>query len=435
LKNTVLILAFLLASCIEKEPIVKDQFPDINLANAYTISNSEIDIFGNILVDNLKTNVEYGIVWSEKINPTVQDQKLKVGSITRGGRFNTKLNSLKRGSKIFIRAYLQNSEGLINYSNEIEVIVEIPKYWRRMGDLKFDEGQFTGVAIKLNDYNLTFLRLNENNDWEQYYHYNGIWYDPEFTWEKQKYSFPQFSPRLDPLFFTLNLSKEYTQPTAFLGGGYTITPQMPNVKNYLKDMYWVYPVQNYLDPLPFENGPIAHFTLNRNEYFLEENNTEKFWGYFSLEQFIAKKPFPKLSGDYDLLGVSSKESGYILAQKTDETEVLLFEYDEKTDSWSKKANFPNNGRLDGVAFSYKNKIYYGLGRNSKPIKGLSDIWEFDPETNKWRFYTKYPGAGNLKVMASDLGDYAILFGGYQVRESNVGAEKYFPANDTWQFLK
>ncbi len=304
-----------------------------------------------------------------------------------------------------------------------------------MGDLKFDEGQFTGIPIKLDGNNLTFIRLNQYNEWEQYKHYNGVWFDPSYTWEQEKFRFPQFSPRQDPLFFSLNLSKEYTRPTAFLGGGFALSQTGVDAKLFLKDFYWVYDTQNFLDPLPFGNGPIAHFSLNRHEYLLEENNTDKFWSYFSLEQFIPKKPFPKLGPGYKYLGVSTFKKGYFLAQKLDETEVQLFEYDDITDSFTRKPDFPGVGRLDATTFSFNNKIYYGLGRSSQPVKGLTDIWEYDPATEKWTFVTNYPGTGNIKVMAADLGDYALLFCGYQVRASAAGAEKYYNANDSWMFIR
>lgn len=434
MKKFIIISILLFNSCIEKEPIIKENLPEINISTAYPLSNTEIDITGNLLSDALKEDVEYGMVWSEKKNPTISDQKKVINKINRGTRFVTKISNLKQGSKIYLKAYVQNKEAEISYSNEFEVIVENPKYWRRLGDLPIEEGQFTGVATKLDDVQLTFLRLNQNNEWEQYKHYNGQWYDPTYTWEKEKYSFPQFSPRQEPLFFTLNLSQFNTNPTAFLAGGYTVSTKGVNAKNYLKDMYWVYPVQNFLQPVPFADGPIAHFSLNRHGYFLEENNNNKFWSYFSIEEFIPQKPHPNIGANYDFLGIATKTKGYFIAQNKNEKDVQLFEYDNITNNWSKKANFPGAGRLEGTTFTYKDKIYYGLGRNTNPVKGLSDIWEYDPKTDIWRFSTNYPGGGNIKVVSADLDSYAVLFCGYQVRESNAGTEKYFNINDTWMFM-
>ncbi len=426
-------IAILLFSCLEKEPAIEENIPEINLSTAYPLSDSEVDITGNVLANQLKDEVEYGVVWSETSNPTIANQKITISKINRGARFTAKISSLKTSTKIFIKAFVKNIKNEIKYSNEIEVTVEKPRYWRRLGDLPFDEGQFTGVPIKLDGEQLTFLRLNQDNDWEQFKHFNGLWYDPDFTWQQERYSFPQFSPRQEPLFFSLNLSKDYTRPTAFLGGGYSVSPKTPNTKIYMKDFYWVFDTQNFLQPLPFADGPIAHFSLNRNEYLLEENNTDHFWSYFSIEEFIKKKPFPNLGTGYDLIGQSTPTKGYILAQKLDESETLLFEYNDANDTWTKKANFPGKGRLEASFFNHKGKIYYGLGRSTKPVKGLSDIWEYDPQTNKWNYLTNYPGAGNIKVVTSNLGEYALVFCGYQVRASDVGTEKYFNANDTWMF--
>jgi hypothetical protein len=337
---------------------------------------------------------------------------------------------LKPSSTIFLRAFLINIDREINYSNEVEVSVERLKYWRKLGDFKFSEGQFTGVATRLDNNHLTFLRLNQDGQWEQYKHYFGSYYDPDFTWIQEKFEFNAVSPREEPLFFSLNLNQDFSRPTAFLGGGYNISPLKPNEKNYLNDFYWVFDVQNFLPPMPFGNGPVAHFTLNRNQYFLEEKNTDKFWSYFSLEEFIPKKAFPKLSGDYDYLGIANRLKGYIIAQKLDGKEVLLFEYNDVTNEWAERSRFPGEGRI-----GLNQKIYYGFGQSNNPIKGFSDIWEYDPNTDEWEYITKYPGSGNIKVMANSMSLYAIIFGGYQVRSSGANSEKYFNASDTWIFFK
>jgi hypothetical protein len=420
----------LLFSCLEKEPEMEEKLPEINLSTAYASSNSEVEVAGSLLASDLNDEVEYGIVWSETPNPTTENQKNTISKIDRGTRFNAKITALKSGSKIFVRAFVKNIKSEIKYSNEIEVLVEVSKIWQKLGDLEFEEGQFSGVATKLDDQNLTFLRLNQYNEWEQFKHYYNGSFNRNNTWYQEKFSFPQFSARQEPFFFTLNFSKDFTRPSAFLGGGFS---SQTNAKIYLKDMYWVYDNQNFLDPMPLGDGPIAYFSLNRNAYLLEENNTDKFWSYFSLEQFIKRQPFPKIGSNFDYLGAATKTKGYILAQNLNEKEAQLFEYDDVTDKWTQKKYFPGNGRLEGVFFSLKNKIYYGLGRNSNPVRGLSDIWEFDPKANEWRFIANYPGAGNIKVMASEMAEYALIYCGYQVRASEANAEKYYNANDTWMF--
>jgi hypothetical protein len=431
--NKIIYLIFL-TSCLQPEPTIPDVLPEINLATAYPISDTEVNITANLLVKSLKNMVDYGVVWAENQQPTINDNIITVGSINTGTQYQAKIQNLKQGSTIFVRALTKKIDSEINYSNEITLVVRKLTKWRRMADLPIKEGQFTGVVSKIDHQNLYFLRLDQNNEWELWKHFHGIYRDPNFTWQLQKFPWPQVSPRIDPLFFTVNFNQDYSRPAAFLGGGYISNPQFPNLKTYVKDFYWVYDTQNFLEPIPLGDGPVAHFTLNRKEYFLEENKPDKFWSYFALEPFLPQTPFPKLEGNYHYLGTSTDTKGYILAEKKDESQVLLFEYDDKKDSWLQKASFPQKGRQDGVVFSLYNKIYYGLGRNTSPLKGLSDIWEFDPIKNTWKFHSNYPGAGNIKVMASGLGDYAVLFGGYQLRDSGVGSEKYYTTNDTWEFV-
>jgi hypothetical protein len=433
MKYCYLIIAVSLLSCLQPEPQIPDPIPEINLATAYPTTETELNITGNLIVNTLKNNVEYGIVWSDKANPIITDQHKIIGSINAGIQFNTKIGSLISGSTIFVKAYFKNSLNKIVYSNEISVKLERLYSWYKMENLPIKEGQFTGVATKIDDHNLFFLRLDQNNNWELWEHYNGIYNDPDYTWRQQQFRWTQVSPRLDPLFFTVNFNQDYTRPAAFLGGGYITNPRFPNLKTYVKDMYWVYDAQNYTDPIPLGDGPIAHFTLNRKEFMLEENNTNNVWSYFALEPYIKLKPFPKLSADFHFMGVSTAANGYILAEKKDGTSLFIFEYDEIKDTWTQKTNFPGKGRIDGTAFTLNNKVYYGLGRSTSPILGFSDIWEFNPLTNTWKYISNYPGAGNVKVMTAGLGDYAVFFCGYQVRDSGVDGEKYYSANDTWRF--
>jgi hypothetical protein len=64
----------------------------------------------------------------------------------------------------------------------------------------------------------------------------------------------------------------------------------------------------------------------------------------------------------------------------------FWEYDQETDTWTRKADFGGVARSGAVGFSIGNKGYLGMGWNgdfNNPSGFLKDFWEWDQETNIW----------------------------------------------------
>lgn len=88
----------------------------------------------------------------------------------------------------------------------------------------------------------------------------------------------------------------------------------------------------------------------------------------------------------------------------------FWEYDILTSQWVRKADVPDNGRTDAIAFVIGNKGYMGLGRN---IQGAftQDIWEYDPSTNVWTRKGDFPGGPRAEATSFVLNGKMYLFGG------------------------
>ena len=72
----------------------------------------------------------------------------------------------------------------------------------------------------------------------------------------------------------------------------------------------------------------------------------------------------------------------------------FWEFDTEANIWTQLADFPGNvDRVAEIAFSVGGKGYYGLGylgdQNNATFS--SDIWEYDPDTDKWVEKTSFPG--------------------------------------------
>jgi len=92
----------------------------------------------------------------------------------------------------------------------------------------------------------------------------------------------------------------------------------------------------------------------------------------------------------------------------------FFEYDPVADSWTRKASFPGTLRNNATSFSLPNgRGYVGMGYSNVLGEYLDDIWEYDPQADKWMQTDVFPGAPRFGARAYVIGNDAfILTGGH-----------------------
>src|ERR1051326_2075685 len=72
----------------------------------------------------------------------------------------------------------------------------------------------------------------------------------------------------------------------------------------------------------------------------------------------------------------------------------LWEYDQPTNSWTQKANFGGAARWAAVGFSIGTKGYIGTGNISySRANPQQDFWEYDQLTDTWAQKANFPGIG------------------------------------------
>lgn len=114
----------------------------------------------------------------------------------------------------------------------------------------------------------------------------------------------------------------------------------------------------------------------------------------------------------------------------------FYEYDPLTDKWTQKTDLPvASCKAFGIAFSVNGKGYAGLGfdMNGSVVDCKSDLWEYDPATDKWTQKTNYPGKGCDALFAFTIGDKAYIGGGELPLTSNSFGDAYMydAVLDTW----
>jgi hypothetical protein len=199
------------------------------------------------------------------------------------------------------------------------------------------------------------------------------------------------SARYEPLLLTLD---KFGQDASFIAGGYYINENVPERYVYLRDCFAFSFMGNdkgfdYFD-FPFGNSLLTHFVISDRAYVLSMDKDKKFaefqWGILWNE----KKPFPgEFLGRYVSFSIGSKVDG---------------------------------------------KGYYGAGEAKEAIEGLRDLWQYNPEEDKWEKFADFPGSGNVRLIANTIADKVYIGLGFGLEASPVRAEQYTRAYDFWEFF-
>ena len=111
----------------------------------------------------------------------------------------------------------------------------------------------------------------------------------------------------------------------------------------------------------------------------------------------------------------------------------LWEYDTLTTTWTRKSDFPADGRYGAVAYVVKGKIYSFFGvDNSETCR--NDVWEYDPATDTWTQKGIFPGTARYNAKGFVINDSLIYIG---IGTNNIGSDylydfwMYNPSTDSW----
>ncbi len=108
-----------------------------------------------------------------------------------------------------------------------------------------------------------------------------------------------------------------------------------------------------------------------------------------------------------------------------------------TSPWEPVGDMPAPGLKLPVSFTLDNKIYIGLGLRECPGSEPStskDLWEYDPATNLWTKKANFPGEGRLAAVAGVIEGKAIVGMGIKspFDPPFSGFWLYDPGADHWQ---
>ena len=101
----------------------------------------------------------------------------------------------------------------------------------------------------------------------------------------------------------------------------------------------------------------------------------------------------------------------------------FWEWDQATDVWTQRANFPGGYRFGPVGFSIGTKGYVGTGSDGGSVY-YNDFWEWNQSNNTWTQKTPFPGAAREIAVGFSIGTKGYI---------GVGQDSVTNFPDFWEW--
>lgn len=474
-----IIWATSLTSCKKEEEVNEILLPVLSVPEVTEITVQSAWLESRILSDGRGEIIERGFLWSIVENPGLFDNTLNAGMGL--GAFTGKISSLTPGTRYFIRAFASNQAGTA-FSNSVQIIT--PQTVTEAGVLTHNPGNitsnsvfaggtvinngggeitergvcwstepsptidyfkavsgngsgvFTGLITGLQPGKVYFMRAYAINS-------AGVSYGSEVSFRtpavrgKKRSDFPGESA-----FHLLNFSIENKLYIGF--GMYDWFSWSGELWEWNQETELWRTLTGYPDDV---TGVEQAFTIGGKGYILAFGSMDingeyvtKLWEYDPASDRWAQKSTHPVKGmrsssaifsigtrAYVGLGQEPDENGTYTVSPTD-----FWEWDQGTDTWSRKADFPGVGRSSAATFSIGNKGYIGTGVSTGWI---TDLWEYDQNSDTWNRKAEFPGNPRYLAAGYSIGSKGYFSAGaisaYLNQEETQDLWEWDQATDKW----
>jgi len=147
--------------------------------------------------------------------------------------------------------------------------------------------------------------------------------------------------------------------------------------------------------------------------------TNEFWEYDpAINSWTRKASLPTAPARAFAVGFSIGTKGYIgIGDKDPFAEggpsgyyQDFWEWDQATNVWTRKADYPGFSRSSAVGFSIGNKGYIGTGYGDGTVQ--RDFWEWDQGTNIWTKKAEFGGIARSSAVGFSIGNKGYIGTGY-----------------------
>nr|WKN35328.1 kelch repeat-containing protein [Tunicatimonas sp. TK19036] len=137
---------------------------------------------------------------------------------------------------------------------------------------------------------------------------------------------------------------------------------------------------------------------------------------------------------------------YGLGSNPDKAYRDFWAYNPKSNTWTRKADFPGNNLAGATAFTIGDKGYIGTGKHINYLTGVpgydeeninsltNEFWEYDPTTNQWIQKADFPGERRHNATSFSINEKGYLLAGnltLHTPEYAPDMYEYNPYTDQW----
>jgi len=404
------------------EPDIPDQTkrPSLTTAVVSGITINSAKSGGNVTSDGGSEITLRGVCWSMFGPPTFYDIKTEDGADT--GSFTSNLFNLNPGTTYFVRAYAVNNAGVAYGDQTSFTTLDPPGTGTKKADFPGGARYYaTGFGIG----NKVYMGLGYNDgDWNV----GDIWEWDQATniWTKKK-DFPG-STWGDFVGFSIGTK------------GYIGTGNYIDVNSSSYD-FWEYDpetngwTQKASLPVTPARAKAVGFSIGTKGYIgiggkwglTSDPYYRDFWEWDQETNVWTKKADFPGNTLIAAVGFSIGNKGYI-GTGSDGTSYStdFWEWDQETDVWTQKSDFKGNARSSAVGFSIGNKGYIGTGSKGNNAILLRDFWEWDQETDVWTQKPDFKGNARSSAVGFSIGNKGYIGTGF-------GGNFIYVLQDFWEY--
>ncbi len=436
-KLLILHLTFFAFSCTKEEtatPIFKN--PVVEIISTYGINAQTGE--ANLSLSEVFQNIaEAGVVWSDKPNPTINDNRISQVNITSDQDFTFLLPNLQRGKIYYLRGFYRLNNEVV-YSTETSYTQNFNGVWTKLPSPELDQNEYISPddVVNISGFGGNVIvfcykvnRLTQNSIQQGYYKASQGWNIVSYGNRDR----PTPPPRrmIYNRIYTEFKSNENT--LSWYGAGYEELPQNRG-KIYSKLMY-ILESSGVWEPYPGADARVSSFGIGKYPYVIENLPNGKLWRFDASTlkwNELGKSPTTKVA---KLIAFDAGERAFVLVEPESGAEAVreLYEYLPDENRWERKADFIGADRRNAVSFVVSNRVFFGLGQSTRNLSALRDIWEYDVNKNEWKKATDYPGGGTVNNFAIGNTGTGLIGFGQQHRRTSVGGDDYRQTNDFWAF--
>jgi len=382
--------------------------PSLTTSDVTSITTTNAISGGNIIDDGGGDIIAKGVSWSTTPEWNIYlDDATVYGNGPGTGSFVSYLSNLKPGTIYYVKAFAVNSVG-IAFGPTLSFTTSLPQSTGtqkaifpggpRYNAASFSIGTKVYLGLGYNDGD-----NSENDFWE--------WDQATNVWVR-KADFPGNSTG-GVVGFSIGTRGYVGSENVSTNGSTTEFWEYDPAANIWnqKASLPTTPARNLA--VGFSIGNKGYIGLGTKDLFIVSGNPgyyQDFWEWDQATNVWTKKADFGGTARYGSVGFSIGNKGYI-GTGYDGTSYLkdFWEWDQETNIWTKKADFGGTARTNAVGFSIGNKGYIGTGYNggSSPYS-YKDIWEWDQATNVWIKKADFEGDARNSAVGVSIGNKGYI---------------------------